>query len=247
MKTKTILLVAVATLTMSNQLFGQNENNSRTISQSHSHSHSHSHSNGVNVDVSYSYDYSYEIPHFSVSGGLKLNSNLSNFSMSYLDNYQSNMKLGGSFGGFLKIDFFEYFAMQFELMISHKNSELENKNTGVKQDYRYWGTELPMYLIGQMNLGSGKGFIGVGPYVSAGFNAVYKPNNINLYKGEKKTDDAIMERWDFGLGAVLGYEFQNGIIVNAGYQQGLINILSAQKDDFTMRNQTLFLGIGYKF
>ncbi len=60
-----------------------------------------------------------------------------------------------------------------------------------------------------------------------------------------------MKRWDFGLGLLLGYEFDNGIQVNAGYQIGLVNQvddLSGLKDvisgtdDAKMKTQTVNLG-----
>ena len=65
-----------------------------------------------------------------------------------------------------------------------------------------------------------------------------------------------MNRWDFGLGLLRGYEFNSGLQVNAGYQVGLVNQadeLTALKnvisgsDDAKMRTQTVNVGIGYRF
>jgi hypothetical protein len=56
-----------------------------------------------------------------------------------------------------------------------------------------------------------------------------------------------MQRWDFGLGAILGYELTNGISIYSSYQIGLINMISAEKDNMIMKNRTIGLGVGFKF
>ena len=56
-----------------------------------------------------------------------------------------------------------------------------------------------------------------------------------------------MKRWDFGFGALLGYEFDNKIQINATYQVGVINQLDRLKDDSKLRSQVVSLGLGYRF
>jgi opacity protein-like surface antigen len=124
---------------------------------------------------------------------------------------------------------------------------MENEAGQLKTDYKYWGLELPIYIMGQINTGAGKIFIGAGPYVSVGIDAIQSPGSIDLYRKDKETDKSIMHRWDFGLGALTGYEFRNGISINCGYQIGFINSLNAQKNDMTMKRQAVSFGIGYKF
>jgi len=114
-----------------------------------------------------------------------------------------------------------------------------------EDDFRQWGMQVPVYFLGQTYTNSGKFYAGVGPYLGLGFDARYKDADKDLYK--KVNDEAAMNRWDFGLGALVGYEFQNGIQINAGYQLGLIDQLDAGKDDATMRTQTVSLGVGYRF
>ena len=178
-----------------------------------------------------------------VSFGLKSNANMSNFFIKELDGIQSNMGVGFSTGAFMKIES-DYFAIQYELLLHYKTSELENQ---AKADYKQWALELPMYLMGQIFTGSGKIFIGAGPYVGFGLDAKQSPGKIDLYQKDQNAEKAIMHRWDFGLGAMVGYEFKNGISFSAAYQAGLINRLSAEKDVMSMKNQTLSAGLGYKF
>ena len=260
MKTKSILLIAMAMLATSARLAGQtatpknNENdtikNRHTTSVSHSHSNSYSDGQG-NYSYEYNYDYNYthpyEVPNYTVKGGIKLNANSSNFVITDAPDLRSNMKIGFSFGGFMKVDLSENFVLQYELLCNYKVSELENKITSAKYDYIRWGLELPIYAIGQLQLGSGKGFAGIGPYVGVGLSAVSEPDNVNLYKKNKITDESILNRWDVGLGAMLGYEFKNRITAHIGYQLGFPNMLSAQKDDFSMTSLTASIGIAYRF
>ncbi len=181
----------------------------------------------------------------AISGGVKANANMSNFLLTDMGNAESTMKIGASLGGFMKVEFSENFALQPELMFHYKSSEMKSSEN--KTDYEYWGAEIPIYAVGQMKMGNGKGFIGVGPYVGFGLDAKFKSGDIDLYGKDEATNKAEMNRWDFGVGAIIGYEFKNGFMINAGYQMGLIDNLDASKDYATMRPQTVSLGVGFKF
>lgn len=181
----------------------------------------------------------------TISGGVKADANMANFLLTDLDAQKSTMKVGASLGGFMKVEFGENFALQPELLFHYKQSKMETGK--LEDDFEYWGMEIPVYAIGQMKMGAGKGFVGVGPYVGYGFSAKYKDADKDLYKKDKLTDKAVLNRWDFGLGATLGYEFNSGFSVSASYKIGLIDTLDALKDDATMRNQSVSLGVGYRF
>ncbi|MCC8145496.1 MAG: porin family protein [Bacteroidales bacterium] len=181
----------------------------------------------------------------TITGGIKAQLNMSNFIMSDISHGKSTMGFGPSLGGFMTVQFHENFALQPELLFHFKSSE--NKIDGFKTDYEYWGAEIPIYLVGQMQLGMGKGYVGLGPYVGFGFDAKWTDGNEkNLYK-EYNGKKAFMKRWDFGVGAMVGYEFDNGVSINANYQIGLIDVLDRDKKNATMRNQTVSLGVGYRF
>ncbi len=179
----------------------------------------------------------------SVSYGVKAEANMSNFLLTDLDAQKSTMKIGPNLGGFVKFDVTENFAIQPELMFSYRQSKME---TGaVEDDFRQWGMQIPVYLLGQSYSHTGRFYVGVGPYVGLGFDARYKDADVNLY--EEVGGKTPMNRWDFGLGALIGYEFTNRVQINAGYQIGFVDQLDALKDAATMRTQTVSLGIGYRF
>ena len=178
--------------------------------------------------------------------GIKVKANMSNFLVRNAKNCQNKMGFGVSAGVFLKLES-KNFAIQYELLLRHKTSKMKNEEGKFRTNYKYWGLELPIYLMGQVNAGTGKFFMGAGPYISIGLDAVQKPENNDLYKKDSTNGKAARRRFDFGLGAISGYEFKNGININGGYQVGLINNLKAEKDSMTMKNQTVNLGVGYKF
>jgi len=180
------------------------------------------------------------------SFGIKASVNLSDFVIRNSDNYQINMKPGGSVGIFLKLEN-KSFAFHYELWLRYKTFEMKNAETQTNTDYQYWSLELPIYLMGQIHTGAGKVFIGAGPYVNLGLDGKQDPGNIDLFYKNATTDKSIMQRWDFGVGAIAGFEFNNGITVFASYQAGFINALNAEKDNVTMKNKTVSFGIGYKF
>ena len=181
----------------------------------------------------------------SLDYGVKAEANVSNFILDDMGNAKSEMREGMSLGGFAKIDFSEYFAIQPELLFHFQNSKM--KVNGVKDDFQYWGIEIPLYAVGQMKLPNNeRAYIGIGPYGRFGFSAENTTNNINLYK-KNGGRDPFMQRWDLGVGAMIGYEFGFGMQINAGYKYGFINALDADSDNSSMNNQLISLGIGYGF
>jgi len=180
--------------------------------------------------------------------GIKANVGPSNFIIRDMPDCRSNMDFSMLAGGFLKLESHGGFALQYELLIRYRSSGMEDTVMQTKTNYKYWGLELPIYVMGQIRTKAGKIFIGAGPYVGFGIDAKQDPGNVNLYRKDKTTGKTIMHRWDFGIGTMLGFELNNGISINAGcYQGGLINVLSAEKHNKSMKNQVVNFGIGYKF
>jgi opacity protein-like surface antigen len=179
-----------------------------------------------------------------LSGGIKAESNMSNFILSDLDNAESSMKIGAGIGGFIKYDLNDFFAIQPELMLHFKSSEMEQNAT--KDDFQYLGFDLPVYAMGQwQNEGGNRFYAGFGPYIGLGLGAKYKDADIDLY--EEVAGQKPMQRFDFGFGAQVGYEFNERIQINAGYKLGIIDALDAEKDNATMLPQMVSLGLGFRF
>jgi hypothetical protein len=178
-----------------------------------------------------------------ISFGVKAEANLSNFLLSDLGDQTSRMKMGPTLGGFMNIGVHRNFSIQPELMFSYRQSR--SKLGAVKDDFRQWGVQLPVYFLGQTSTPCGKFYAGVGPYLGFGFDARYKDADRSLYK--KHGGKAAMNRWDFGFGVQVGHEFFNSVQINAGYQFGLVDQLSALKKVASKRTQAVSIGLGYRF
>ncbi|MDL2319556.1 PorT family protein [Alistipes sp. OttesenSCG-928-B03] len=176
----------------------------------------------------------------SVSFGVKAEANLSNFILSDMSGVESKMGVGATVGGFAKFDITQNFAIQPELLFHFQASKTEAGS--IKRPYEYWGMEIPVYAMGQWtNRSNGRFYAGVGPYIGVGFDAKYFKPETKLYKND------VLQPWDFGFGAQVGYEFANGIQINGGYKIGVIDALDTGKDDATMLPQRISLGVGFRF
>lgn len=176
-----------------------------------------------------------------VSGGIKAGANMTNHILKNMDNTESRMKVGASVGGFVKYDFTNTFGLQVDMMFHYKASELKDKRTTSVSDIEYWGMDVPVYAVLSTNTGNGKWYLGVGPYAGMGFSAKNTTIDTDLY------DTKFMKRFEFGGASILGYEFTNGIQINANYQLGLLNILDKNRGNSKLRNQYVSLGLGYRF
>jgi hypothetical protein len=179
----------------------------------------------------------------SVSGGLKIEVNVHQFWLYDLDDYTSKEKIASNLGGFLEIELSDKFAVQPEMMFFFRNSSIRyNKQD---DDFQQWGMTIPVYLVGREYIDNGTGYFGLGAYAGFGFNARMKNANTALY--EKKEKRAILNRWDYGISVMLGYEYSSGIQINAGMQLGLKDQLDSCKNNAAVINKTVTLGIGYHF
>lgn len=176
----------------------------------------------------------------NITYGVKAEANMSNFLLSDFDNASSKMKLGATIGGFAKFDITENFAIQPELLVHYQSSEL--KEAGKKRDFQYWGLEVPVYAMGQWYTANDSRFyVAAGPYIGMGLDAKLKSPELKMYKSDR------MNRFDFGVGAQVGYEFSNRIGINASYKIGFINAVDEYHADAKMLPQRISLGIAYRF
>ncbi len=185
----------------------------------------------------------------------------------------SKMKVGADFGGFMRINLHQNFAIQPELEFYYRGTGLKAGIAGKEYENKInqWGMQIPVYALGKVAVGNGLLYGGVGPFVSVGFSAktdeievlgkLAKIDPIDLY--EEHNDKSALQRWDVGVACQLGYEFANGILINAGYKYGFINQVDDLKtsvnnvtsklgmplesDDYKANASVLTVGVGYRF
>lgn len=179
-----------------------------------------------------------------VSVGFKAGTSLSNYrSNGNMKGFDSKMSIGGSVGGFIKYDVSQNFALQSGIDVYYRTSKLESATDKTSSKIKSFGVELPVYGILQGELGGGKAFIGAGPYVGYGIST--KSNGVNLFKNNGEAGKPNTNRFDYGLGAIIGYDFDKNWQINANYQFGLADLHKGKGG--SMKSHGASIGLAYKF
>ncbi len=172
--------------------------------------------------------------------GVKVGANMSSFLLYDMEG-KTSMNVGFEMGGFWKHDFGKYFALQPEVVITFQNSDYVFGT--VKQDYRFWSLEVPVYAIGQLVTNKGhRAYIGIGPKFSLDFGGKEKISGSKLFK-----EGSLMQRFDVGASVLVGFEFAFGMQINMGYRYGFFNAIANPVGDDTMVRNAVSLGLGYRF
>ncbi len=171
--------------------------------------------------------------------GIKVETDFSNYKMDNgLKGAKSTKGIGGVAGGVIRYHLNSNFALQSGLDVYYRKSKLVEGSGKFKS----FGVEIPVYGIYQLEMGSGKAFVGVGPYIGYGIHA--KQSEINMYKKSNETGKAAMNRFDFGARSIMGYEFSKKWQIHANYQLGLRNL---HNGGGSMKKRGISLGATYKF
>ncbi|MFS4493061.1 porin family protein [Maribacter sp. 2308TA10-17] len=174
------------------------------------------------------------------SFGLRLGINYSNISNTGLD-----ARIAGNGAFFFEARFSDKYALQPELMFSSQGGKASNAtNEDLRIDYLSIGLANKFFIIPNAGL-----HLLAGP----SFDIDFENNPIKLINGN---NDSNVTPFDLSVFAGIGYEFPFGLILEARYKQGLIEIDLFDFDifsDSTDRNRdeafngTFQYSIAYKF
>ncbi|WP_313580391.1 porin family protein [Chishuiella sp.] len=179
-----------------------------------------------------------------ISLGVKAEGNGTNFIIKNNPNLKSKIDFGGAIGTIIRFKLTENLAIQEDIMFVYNSSTIERN--GVDDKFQYFGTEVPIYLMGQWkNNSDGRFFIGAGPYFGLGFSGKYKNDDIDVFK-KYDGNKSEMKRISNGLAANIGYELSSGLQLNATYKYGF-NSLNKDKNEYKMLPQSFSFGLGYSF
>ncbi len=178
-----------------------------------------------------------------VNPGIRLGLNSANISNTNLEN-----KIGLNGAVFLDVRLSDFYALQPEISFSNQGGESSFNQEDLNINYISIAAANKFYVIPKQGLH----FI-LGPSIDFDFDN----NFINLINGG--TDDSDVTPVDLSLFFGIGYEFPFGLIIEARYKQGLINIdlfddyfwYSDTEDENDSGNPSLNnvfqVGIAYKF
>ena len=187
------------------------------------------------------------------SWGLKAGVNLGKYS-----NMGDNQSTNTSFHvtGFADLPVATNFSIQPGVSLQGKGTKYEGSwgNTAnIETSRNVMSIEVPVNAVYYIPTGySGSVFLGAGPYI--GFNVSGKDKakgNVGGYEGATDRDlnfsgdNKDLNVIDAGANFMAGYKFNNGFLINAGYNLGLTQLVpDAAK---TVSNRVWSFGVGFQF
>jgi hypothetical protein len=196
---------------------------------------------------------------FGISGGL----NESILSLQNNTDNKNSRLAGFNAGIFSDINFGKfsvepglYYTTKGEKDISSVTDAMSGNSIYAKSQVSYNYLQLPVNILYNIHVGAGKFFVGGGPYLAYGLSGKSKSTTTYTYNGVATTNDANytltfgntennLNRLDFGLGALGGFQLNNGLSISAGYQHGLSNVENSSTN--TVKNDVITVSLGYCF
>lgn len=167
-----------------------------------------------------------------------------NSSMASDDKTKSDGFITYRAGGVANWPIAEKFTVSSGLFIAGKGGKFENSDFNMEEKVNLTYLDIPIkahYKIGTTGLNVNAGFQ---PSFLVGAKNTVNINGIETVT--KGTEN--LNTLDIAVGAGLGYLFENGIMIDAGYDHGLANIV--KKGDFgsfERKNRVIYLTLGYQF
>ena len=185
------------------------------------------------------------------SYGLKAGVNLGKYSN--VDKASNNTSFYVT--GFADLPMSSQFSIQPGISLQGKGAKFESSYSEVASadvTRNVMSIEVPVNAVYYIPAGSGNVFLGAGPYI--GFNISGKDKakgNIGDASAEIKNDlkfsgdNKNMNLIDAGANFMGGYKFANGLLVNAGYNLGLTQLVPKAADKVS--NRVWSFGVGFQF
>ena len=154
-------------------------------------------------------------------------------------------------GGIADIKVSKMFSVQPGLTFMSKGTKsggalFEDEDMDASINISY--LELPVNLVANFETGSGKFFVGAGPYAAYALSGNGKSDGVkeDMPFG---SNDGEFKRMDFGLNFLAGYQLTNGLNFHAGYGLGLGKIMNDESSgiDVAVKNKVFSVGLGFNF
>ena len=104
--------------------------------------------------------------------------------------------------------------------------------------------DIPLYAGYAFTIGNASLYAQAGPY--AGFKLSEKSKWSDSEGNSATSGEAEISGLNFGVGVMAGINF-NKFKVELGYQNGLSNILKEKEDNYTVKLNSVFIGVSYVF
>jgi hypothetical protein len=159
----------------------------------------------------------------------------------------SDSRVGFTIGAFLEHKYNAHFSFQPALNFVQKGGK--GSNSDITYDYKFSYLELPLDFLYNLKAGSGRFFIGGGPWFAAGLGGKSK---IDDGTGAKNSDikfgndnaKADLRTFELGGDILAGFKMKGGFLLSANYSFSLHNITFDALDK--LMNYYIGLKVGYQ-
>ncbi|MDO5637902.1 MAG: porin family protein [Myroides sp.] len=170
------------------------------------------------------------------------------------DTDEAKMMIGFHVGAFAEIKFNEQFAIQPEILYSAQGSKYEGTFNNVEYKYDYINVPIlaKYYIVPSFAVEAGP-YVGFLMSAKAEGTINYMGENVSIDSDEKDFSNSI----DFGVGAGVSFNLENGFFVGARYNLGLTKIgkensqtiggVEISREALDTKNGVIQVGVGYKF
>ncbi len=165
----------------------------------------------------------------------------------------SDMKVGVGGGMVLSVPIGKLFSFRPELNFVLKGGSYKDDDYKSKVTLNY--LELPLNFVYNTKAGPGMFFGGLGPSVGFGLSGTAKSeeggdeDKEKLHFGNDEEDD--LKPLEIGINVTAGYQFMNGLFVDARFNTSLNNLIPGDQGDsdtkYKYHNSYFGVGIGYMF
>lgn len=160
------------------------------------------------------------------------------------DDYKS--RIGFHFGGVVDFSISDNFSIQPQLLFVNKGSK--EKHGDHDDKILVNAIDIPVNFLYKTNVGKGKFFVGGGPNLGFNLSAKIKGEHDGEVEEEKieiGSEAGQLKGFDFGLNALAGYQFGNGLFVSANFTPGIANL--SNTNNTTSRSSYFGLSAGFMF
>ncbi|GAA4905236.1 porin family protein [Mucilaginibacter defluvii] len=179
---------------------------------------------------------------FGIKGGL----NLAKLSASGGEETISSGTLTSFHAGlFADVAVSETFSVQPALLFTQLGSKETEGDASYKTTLNY--LQLPVNAIYSAPTGTGKFFIGAGPFLGYGLSGKTKLSGAGEANMSEDIEfgDGGLKRLNVGVGALAGYKLDEGLLLNVGYDLGLSSIIDG--DAGSIKTRAFTISVGYAF
>lgn len=181
-------------------------------------------------------------------GGIKADVCFLNFLAQKAPGAESTLTPGFALGGFADIRFNRHIGIRPEVNLNFKQTVMDwGQNSGRMQSF---GIEVPIYIMGHFNVfRTHQIFVGLGPYTEFSCYAKWMIDGRKVDLLEiHESGEPMIQNTQSGFGAIIGYEFANGLAIDISYRLCCFNILQPNTSQgVSLYPQSVSLGLAYKF